>query len=164
MNKPVVILLLGLGACIAQAAESPAAPEAPDSIRIFRGQWTFMSTSTAFCAEQVPTLKNSLREARGLAEEQMAKAEAIVLEETADSREGYKPYFDQYASMWSRYAGELLAAVKRQDPGKACPDLLANWQAVDADLILEDWHDFVERNGPAPRVESANQEPHSASR
>jgi deoxyribodipyrimidine photolyase len=162
MNRLLTVLLLGLCACGAQTAEPPSAPEIPEYIQVFRGQWLFLNSSTAFCAEQVPAMKREFERARDHAQGQMEKAETIVQGETAKNSGGYKPVFATYASSWTKYAGELVAAIKRQNAATACPDLLANWQAADADQILEDWRGFMERNGPVPQVTVPEAAQHSA--
>ncbi len=162
MNRLSIALLLSLCMCSTQAAQAPAAAEAASIFRIFHGQWTFLKNSTAFCAEQVPAMKRDFERARGNVEEQMERAETIVMEETKGNREGFKPLFDTYSGAWTKYANELVAGLKKQDPRKACPDLLSNWQAADAEQILEDWRGFVDRSEPVPQVGVKSEALHGA--
>lgn len=150
MKKLSTVLLLSLGICSAQAANAPAA--ADSGITIFRGQWIFLQNSAQYCAEKVPAMKREFERAREHAEARMEQAELTVLDETRGNREGYKPLFEKYSSSWIKYADELVAALKKQNAARACPDLLGNWQAADTGQVLEDWRGFVERNGPVPQV------------
>jgi len=153
--------LLALCACAARAADAP--PADGDAVKIFRGQLAFMNSSIDFCVAQLPAMKDAFDDARDHAGEQIGRAEASLLAEAADNKLGYQPFFDTYAANWSKYAGQLLAALKRQDAKAACPDLLGNWQSTDADLVLEDWRSFIQRSGPIPLLGSpVDDNPHAA--
>jgi len=162
MNRLPTILLLAISCCAVHAADAPPAAEDTFQVKVFRGQLAFMNSSIDFCTAQVPALKDGFADARDHAEEQIEQAEATVLDEAADNKLGYQPFFDMYAAGWSKYADQLLAALKRQDAHTACPDLLSNWQTTEADQVLEDWRNFVERSGPIPRVKSPDANPHAA--
>ena len=143
MNVVRIPLLFALCAC-AQAGESPRPAEGASSITIVLGQLKFLNSSIALCRDKVPALKAELDAARDHAEREIRKAQAIILEQIGNDR-GYKRHVDLYVQMWSKQADDLAEAMKKQDPGRACPTLLANWQAIEADVVLEDWQRFLDR-------------------
>jgi hypothetical protein len=145
-----IALLLVLQAAATHAAEAPPQAEAAPAITALRGQWNFLNSSIELCTLRVPALKAELQEARAHAQSEMRKAEAAILQEVADNPGRLQRYLDLYVANWSTYGTQQAESMKRQDAGKACPVLLANWQAADAELMLEDWGLFLERNIPQP--------------
>jgi hypothetical protein len=139
-------LLLGCGLCAAEpvpAGEAPATPEVH-----LEGQRKFLVSSIAWCVERVPALKGELNSARSRAEPQIQKAEALIGEQIAATIKSDKPLLDQYIANWAGNADVLLASLKRQNAESACPTLRDNWQELDADVILEDWQNFLRISRP----------------
>jgi hypothetical protein len=137
-------LLLGLGISAAYAAEPATQDEAPTVI--LEGQRKFLNGSIAFCIERVPALKAELNNARDLAEPQIGRAEATIARQIAATLKRDKPLLDQYIAAWSKSAEDLLEALKKQRAETACPTLRDNWLGIEADVILEDWENFLVRN------------------
>lgn len=141
-------LLLGLGICAAEAGEP--AREAEGAVVTLQGQRKFLDGSIDFCIERVPALKVELTAARARAVPQIQKAEAIIAEQLAGMRKQDRPLLDLYTTMWSKTADDLLESLKKQRVESACPTLRDNWLGIEADVIVEDWQNFLDRNLPEP--------------
>jgi hypothetical protein len=137
--------LLGICLCTAHAAVPAEAEPAPVTLE---GQRKFLNASIALCIERVPALKADLDNARDRAEPQIRKAEGIIREQITATIKRDRSLLDRYIAMWSRNADDLLEALKKQRAESACPTLRDNWLAMEADVIVEDWQIYLDRNLP----------------
>lgn len=137
--------VLGICICTAHAAVPAETEAAPVTLE---GQRKFLNASVALCIERVPALKADLTSARDRAEPQIYKAESIIREQIAATAKRDRPLLDMYIAMWSRNADDLLEALKKQRAENACPTLRDNWLGIEADVIVEDWQNYLDRNLP----------------
>jgi hypothetical protein len=135
--------LLGMCICTAHAAVPVEAEAAQVTLE---GQRKFLNASIALCIERVPALKAELTNARNQAEPQIYKAEGIIREQITATVKRDRPLLDKYIAMWSRNADDLLEALKKQRAEGACPTLRDNWLAMEADVIVEDWQNYLDNN------------------
>lgn len=138
-------LLLGLCICSAEAA---APVEARETSVTLEGQRKFLSASIALCIERVPALKTGLTDARNHAEPQIHAAEGIIGDQIAATASRDRPLLARYIAMWIRNADDLLEGLKKQNAESACPTLRDNWLGIEADVLVEDWQNFLDRNLP----------------
>jgi hypothetical protein len=138
-------ILLGICVGVARAAVPATAVSAPVMLD---GQRKFLDASIALCIERVPALRAELASARNHAEPQIRKAEGIIGEQLAASAVPVRALLDRYVATWRRNADDLLEALKNQNAKDACPTLRDNWLAMEADIILEDWQNFLDGNLP----------------
>jgi hypothetical protein len=135
--------LLGICFCTAHAAVPVETAAAQVTLE---GQRKFLNASIALCIERVPALKAELANARDRAEPQIYKAEGIIREQIAATVKRDRPLLDKYIAMWSKNADDLLEALKKQSAEGACPTLRDNWLAIEADVIVEDWQNYLDNN------------------
>jgi hypothetical protein len=143
-------LVLGLLISTADAA----APVNSKEISVtLEGQRKFLNASIALCIERVPSLKAEFAEARTHAESQIQRAEAIIFEQVASSASRDPSLLASYIAVWSRNADDLLEGLKKQKAEGACPTLRDNWLGLEADVLVEDWQIFLDRNLPEDRTD-----------
>ena len=135
-----------LGLCGAVLAAEPARTE--DLTVTLQGQRNFLNGSIAFCNEHVPAMQAQLARAQELAEREIGKAEDIIAKAIAPTIMQDKPYLDRFLAMWKKNGDDLVAALKKQDAVRACPTLRDNWEAVTAEVMVEDWENYLFANQP----------------
>jgi hypothetical protein len=138
-------LLLGLCLCTAHAAAPVEGAEGSVSLE---GQRKFLNASIALCMERVPGLKAEFASARSHAEAQIRAAEGIIGDLIAATASRDRRALDKYIALWRRNADDLLSALKLQKAESACPTLRDNWLGIEADVLVEDWQNFLDRNQP----------------
>jgi hypothetical protein len=138
------LLLPGLLLC--PALVGAAAPPGEAVIVNLEGQRKFLDASIAFCVERIPDLKADFARARDVAAREIGKAESIIANGITPTLGRDRPLLDMYNAAWSRTADDLVTALKKQNVATACPTLRDNWLAMEADVIVEDWEMYLERN------------------
>lgn len=137
-------LLLSLGICAGVFAA-----QSPEEIVVLKGQQRFLDASIQMCRERMPALGKDLSAAHDHAARELRKAERLIVDSVAPTIKRDQRHLDMFADMWSRSADQLIEGLKRQNAEQACPTLVANWQAIEADTVVEDWENFLGRNTEA---------------
>jgi hypothetical protein len=138
-------LVLGLLISTADAAAPVDSKEAPVTLE---GQRKFLNASITLCIERVPALKAEFTDARNHAESQIQRAEAIIGDQVAATASRDRSLLARYIALWRSNADDLLEGLKKQKAEGACPMLRDNWLGLEADVLVEDWQIYLDRNLP----------------
>jgi hypothetical protein len=133
--------------CAVQSAMAVSAEQEVVSVDL-QGQRKFLDASIAFCIDKVPALKSELTRAREIAARELGKAEDLIASGIRPTIKQDRPLLEAFLASWKKNADDLVAALKKQNPATACPTLRDNWASMEADVIVEDWQMYLDRNRP----------------